>query len=208
MADDSILSSDELEFINSLMNPPTVGQPSNTPTFRVDGGPQSNQMLSTLAQHSKLTFDAQFDDFCMSFPLQLAKDEFHVLQLRMAAPVIYERGPVLRAWRFHPDKPLPLLEADGGRSSLSVHELSPSGLLVDTSRKRNTPDYFQLRLALPGGDTLPLEARRVRDVDEGMTAYEVDYPEQKDAERIRRYLFRQHRRLHPELQPEMPLDLV
>ncbi len=40
-----------------------------------------------------------------------------------------------------------------------------------------------------------------------MTAYEVEYPKGKDAERIRSYLYEQHQRLHPELQPELPQPL-
>jgi hypothetical protein len=115
---------------------------------------------------------------------------------------------VTRAWRLHLEQPLPLLENDGGESSLSVHELSPHGLLVDAGKRRKPPKHFHLRLALPDVAPLEIEAHRVRELKGGLAAYEVAFAEEKDAERIRSFLYRQHQRLHPELQPELPADLV
>ncbi|WP_028240631.1 hypothetical protein [Stutzerimonas azotifigens] len=207
MADDNILSSEELEFINSLMAGNGRSPTSTTPNYLMDGGPQANELLLRMANHAELALQAQFDTYSLSFPLQLTEDDFHNLHLTLAAPVIYERGPVLRAWRLPLDKPLPLLDADGARSSLSVHELSPSGVLVRSTQRRRPPEAFNLMLALPDGDAMPVEGHRVRDLDSGLSAYEVDFDE-RDAERVRRFLFRQHRRLHPELVAETSDDMV
>lgn len=199
MADDSLLSSEELEFINSLMASNGQGAAPGTPSYSVDGGPQANDLLMRLASQSGLSMHAHFGPYCLTFPLQFEQDEFHNLRMTMSAPIIYENGPVVRAWRLHLDQPLPLLAADGTRSPLSVLELSPSGLVVTSAQHRRPPKNFALKLALPDGEAMPVTAHRVRKVDGNMSAYEVDFDEQGDAERLRRFLFRQHRRLHPEL---------
>ncbi|MBE7375965.1 PilZ domain-containing protein [Pseudomonas lopnurensis] len=208
MADQTILSKDELTFINKLMQRNGNGTAERATGFRLDGGPQSNELLMQLAAHAELSLQAEFDDFRMTFPLQLKEDELHSLDLQLAPPAIYERGPVTRAWRLHLEQPLPLLETDGGKSSLSVHELSSHGVLVDAGKRRKPPKHFHLRLALPDDTPLEIDAHRVRELDDGLAAYEVEFRQEKDAERIRSFLYRQHQRLHPELQPELPVDLV
>lgn len=208
MAEQTILSKDELTFIRKLMQRNGSTSAERTTGFRIDGGAQSNELLLQLAARANLSLQAEFEDFRMSFPLQLREDELHSLDLQLAPPVIYERGPTTRAWRLHLDEPLPLLKNDGGESSLSVHELSPHGVLVDAGKDRKPPKHFHLRLALPDDTPLEIDAHRVRELKGGMAAYEVEYTQEKDAERIRSFLYRQHQRLHPDLQPEVPADLV
>lgn len=199
MADDSLLSSEELEFIQRLMASNGQSPTHGAPSFSVDGGPQANDLLMRLASHGGLSMHAHFGPYYLTFPLQFEQDEFHNLRMTLSVPVIYEDGPVVRAWRLHLDQPLPLLGKDGSPSPLSVQELSPSGLVVTTSQRRRPPASFDLRLALPDGEAMPVKAHRVREVDGNMSAYEVDFADHGDAERVRRFLFRQHRRLHPEL---------
>jgi hypothetical protein len=206
MPDKIKLTSAELAYINELIS----GSPSDASEtrtgFRVDGGEKANGLLLQLAAKANLTLEAELADYCMSFPLRLEQDEFESIQLQLAPPTIYERGPVLRAWRLHLDEPLPLLSDDGNSTSLSVHELSPNGLLVDAGPKRKAPKHLHLHLALPGEGPLEIDAQRIREAEGGMTAYEVAYPQDKDAERIRSYLYEQHQRLYPELKvPEHEL---
>ncbi|AHL74486.1 hypothetical protein CH92_05025 [Stutzerimonas stutzeri] len=208
MAKKTVLTSAELAYINELVNGSPVESGELRSGFRVDGGEKANGLLLQLAAKANLTLEAELEDYCMSFPLQLNQDEFQAIQLQLAPPTIYERGPVLRAWRLHLDEPLPLLSNDGSETALSVHELSPNGLLVDTGPKRKAPKHLHLRLALPGEASLEIDAHRIRDAAGGMTAYEVEYPQDRDAERIRSYLYEQHQRLHPELQPELPTETL
>ncbi|AGA87698.1 hypothetical protein PSCT_03227 [Pseudomonas sp. SCT] len=208
MAEDTILSKDELTFIRKLMQRNGGTTAERATGFRIDGGAPSNELLMQLAARANLSLQAEFEDFRMSFPIQLREDELHSLDLQLAPPVIYERGATTRAWRLHLDEPLALLKNDGGESSLSVHELSPHGLLVDAGKDRKPPKHFHLRLALPDDTPLEIDAHRVRELKGGMAAYEVEFPQEKDAERIRSFLYRQHQRLHPDLQPEVPADLV
>lgn len=208
MAEESVLTMDELAYINRLVNRPGAEVAVPRSGFRIDGGPQSNELLARLATQSELSLQAKFDDFSMSFPLMLKEDEFHNLDLQLAPPIIYENGPVERAWRLQLEEPLPLLADDGSESSLSVHELSPHGLLVDAGKQRKPPKRFHLRLALPDEAPLEIEASRVREMKDGLAAYEVEFTKEQDAERIRAFLYQEHQRLHPELQPELPVELV
>ncbi|MBB3101690.1 PilZ domain-containing protein [Azomonas macrocytogenes] len=204
----NIVSSEELAFINTLMNSTTqtVTQPSLG--FRIDGNSRTRTLLATLACRSTLSLEAEFGRFCLSFPLELSEDEFHSQHLHMASPIIYEHGPRLRAWRLLLPQPLTLLNAEGDESMLRVHELSPYGLLVDTVAEQEPPERFYLYLPLPGDTPMPITAHRVRTTENGMIAYGFDFSSEEDAERLRCFLFSQHRNLYPELQPEIPDDLV
>lgn len=206
MANKTVLTPEELAYLAKLSRR-SASQNADEPGFRLDGGLDANNLLLQLAAKANLTLEAELEDYHLSFPLQLSEDEFHSIRLQLAPPTIYERGPVLRAWRLALDEPLPLLAEDGGETALTVHELSPNGLLVDTGGQRKAPKHFHLRLALPGERSLLIEARRIRAVERGMTAYEVDFPQEEDAERIRSYLYQEHQRLHPEQQPDLPNEV-
>ena len=206
MANKTVLTPDELAYLAKLARR-SDSQSADEPGFTLDGGLDANTLLLQLGAKANLTLEAELEDYHLSFPLQLSEDEFHSIRLQLAPPTIYERGPVLRAWRLALDEPLPLLAEDGGETALTVHELSPNGLLVDTGGQRKAPKHFHLRLALPGERSLLIEARRIRAVERGMTAYEVAFPQEEDAERIRSYLYQEHQRLHPELQPDLPNEV-
>jgi len=192
------LTSAELAYIQELISGSPAEPGETRAGFRIDGGEKANDLLLQLAAKANLTLKAELKDYYMSFPLQLNQGEFGTIQLQLASPTIYERGPVLRAWRLHLDEPLPLLSEDGNETALSVHELSPNGLLIDAGPARQAPKHLHLHLPIPGEGSLEIDAHRIRDTDGGMTAYEVEYPQDKDAERIRSYLYEQHQRLHPE----------
>lgn len=206
MANKTVLTQEELAYLAKLARH-SESNGDEASGFTLDGGTDANNLLLQLSAKANLTLEADFEDYLLSFPLQLNEDEFHTVRLQLAPPTIYERGPVLRAWRLSLEQPLPLLAEDGGETTLTVHELSPNSLLVDTGGKRKAPKHFHLHLALPGEQSLQIDARRIREVERGMTAYEVDFPQEADAERIRNYLYQEHQRLHPELQAELPGEL-
>lgn len=197
MAERIILTDAELAYINKLVN--KVGNESKAPPsgFHLEGGIQANGLLLQLASQAKLSLEAALDDYRLVFPLRLEEDEFHGLQLQLAPPIIYERGPALRTWRLQLDNPLTLRSRNGHPTDLSVHELSSHGLLVDTSNEHRAPKRLQLYMDLPGEQPLKIDAQRVRAREDGLTAYEVRYPCDTDAERIRAFLYKQHQRLHP-----------
>lgn len=204
MAEKIALTHAELAYINRLFSSSKSEPDEAQSGFRIDGGGHANGLLLQLAAKASLTLEAQLEEYCMSFPLRLNEDELHGIQLQLAPPTIYERGPVLRAWRLHLDEPLVLLSHDGRETALNVHELSAHGLLVDTGPKK-APKRLHLQLPLPGESPLRFDAQQVRNTAGGLTVYEVEY-QNKDAERIRSYLYAQHQRLHPELQQELPVE--
>lgn len=201
MSHPSPLSQDEREFIQQLLISPVNGKPLQAPSFRVDGGEQANALLARLAANANLSLESQFDDFSMTFPLHVLEDEFHTLHLKLGAPSIFESGPVLRPWRLQLNQAIALLDAHGAPSSLSVQELSPNGLLVSSAAK--APLRFKLWLALPDQQPILIHGKRVRTVGKQLTAYTVQVgPENlQDGERIRQFIFQQHRLQHPQLCP-------
>ncbi|MFC3606646.1 PilZ domain-containing protein [Stutzerimonas tarimensis] len=207
MVPDSILTSEEQAYLAELANEEPAHRQSSSPSFKIEGNWQATELLARLAANSRLSLEAETGRFCLSFQLQLVEDEFHSQHIELSAPTIYETGPKMRAWRLQLKRPLPLLEADGGKSALRVHELSPNGLLVGNLHN-SPPEHFHLHLPLPDGEAMPISAHRVRETKSGLTAYEVEFSEEQDTERLRRFLFSQHRRLHPELESELPEDLV
>lgn len=208
MNSDSILTSEEQAYLAELAIEEPVVKQNAAPSFKIEGNWQATELLARLATNSRLSLEAESGRFCLSFPLHLVEDEFHSQHIELSSPTIYEIGPTLRAWRLQLKKPLPLLEADGGKSALRVHELSPNGLLVDNARHNSPPEHFHLHLPLPDGEAMPISAHRVRETEDGLTAYEVEFSAEHDTERLRRFLFSQHRRLHPELESKLPGDLV
>ncbi|MFU2105270.1 hypothetical protein ACM6L2_19085, partial [Paenibacillus larvae] len=71
MAEETILSKDELTFIRQLMQRNGGSGNERSTGFRIDGGARSNELLMQLAARANLSLQAEFEDFRMSFPLQL-----------------------------------------------------------------------------------------------------------------------------------------
>jgi len=198
MSDDSPLSSDEMDFIQKILGSSVHHPKPRSLSFRVDGEPNANALLARLAAHSQLSFEARFQTHRLTFPVQLMEDEFHTLHLQLGAPNILEQGPVQRPWRLHLETPVALLDDQGAESDLWVHELSPNGLLA--SCPSTAPKQFALWLPLPGGEPIQLRGQRVRAADQQLTAYRVSTGHREHAERMRQFIFKQHRQQHPQLQ--------
>ena len=63
MAERTVLTSDELAFINKLMHRAANGHGERTAGFRLDGGAQSNELLLALATHAELSLEAKTAEF-------------------------------------------------------------------------------------------------------------------------------------------------
>ena len=197
----SPLSLDELDYIQQILGKSLPSEILPTQSFRVDGGSVANGILAGLGQHTQLHLEAQFGDQCLSFPLQLVEDEFHALHVELGAPGIFQRGEVRRPWRLILAQPLPLLHADGQASGLRVHQLSPTGVLIE-SNTTVTPEDFDLWLTLPEQAPIELHGTRVRRTSNQLTAFRLDILPQSESERLRHFIFQQHRLQHPQLQQE------
>ncbi|WP_437881116.1 hypothetical protein [Pseudomonas sp. LRF_L74] len=197
MSEHSSLSSEELDFIQRLFDSPIASNPLQSPSFKVDGGQRVNTMLSRLGQSSQLSLDARFDGYWMTFPLNLVEDEMHNLHLELAAPSIFEEGEVPRSLRIHLAAPIPLLDKHGRETELKVRQLSPDGLMV--SGRGFLPEEFHLWLPLPGHDPIPLSARLIRSVGKQRAAYSLKLTHSEHTERLRQFIFDQHRQNNPQL---------
>jgi hypothetical protein len=201
MPNKSLLSRDELAYIQQILGTSLSNGALPTPSFRVDGGATANALLAGLGQHSELHLEASFGDQRLRFPLQLVEDEFHALHLELGAPGIFQQGAVQRSWRLALERPVTLLNENGQESSLRVYEISPSGVLLDNCLQRSLPENFNLWLPLPGQEPIKLCGRRVRRVSKQLTAFRLDLLPGGHGERLRHFIFQQHRLAHPQLQP-------
>ena len=200
MSDHPTLSSEELDYIRQLFRSQLMGNALQIPAFKVDGGPLANALLSRLGLHAELSLQAQLEHCRISFPLMLVEDELHGLQLEMGAPSIYEEGTVLRPWRLALKKPLTLREANGKSSHLRVLELAPGSLLLQASSGQSLPEQFDLWLALPGTESMPIHGQLIRRTGDNCAAYRLQLQHREHSERIRQFLFEQYRERHPQLQ--------
>lgn len=203
MSKQAVLSAEERIFLTKLLTSDAPATPVER-SFAIDGGETGNALLTSLATHSKLSMESHFPDCWMSFPLSLAEDEFHALRLKLGAPRIYEYGPNQRPWRLHLDTPIGLLDAQGGETGLQVHELSPNGMLVDVSASGSAPTQFSLWLPLPEQDRLEVRGTLVRATGSRLAAYRLRLVRPEHGERMRRFIFLQHRLQHPELELNAP----
>ncbi len=200
MSEHPTLSDEELDYIRQLFSAQLLGNTLPIPAFKVDGGPLANALLSRLGLHAELSLQAQLEHCRISFPLMLVEDELHGLQLEMGAPNIYEEGAVLRPWRLTLRKPLALRQANGKSSHMRVLELAPGSLLLEASNGHPLPEQFDLWLALPGAESMPIHGQLIRRTDGNRAAYFLQLQHREHGERIRQFLFEQYRERHPQLQ--------
>lgn len=192
-----LLTKEELDFIQNVQGSHQLDTPVPTPSLLVDGGAQVKALLTRFAAHEQLSIEAHFDGQRMTFPLQLVEDEFHALHLELGAPEIFDEGPIDRPWRLSLKNPLALLDKNGAETALWVQELSPNGMLVDIRNLNKPPKRFALWLALPEQKPIALRGALVRSAEQHLAAYQLSMRHSGDSERLRQFLFQQHRLLHP-----------
>lgn len=200
MSKKSLLSLEELSYIQNIFGNSLAlsGLPSTS--FRVDGGASANAILASLGKHAELHLDAQLGDQHLRFPLQLVEDEFHALHLEFGAPGIFQQGEVQRSWRLILEQPLFLLHKNGHTSDLRIHEISPSGVLIESTGTLDSPESFTLWLPLPDQEPIKLSGNYVRRINRELSAFRLDLLPASHGERLRHFIFQQHLRQHPQLQ--------
>lgn len=194
MGSNDLLSADELALLTEVMavegelEPPL---PLNLPYGSV--------LLPLMERADGLVLVANYRHHLLRFPVRLQRDEFGRLALGIDAPEILETGPTTRNWRVRPLHPLRLLDSQGQDTGLRIHDLSISGLALTFDHHHQAPELLNLQLELPdGGDLVPLEAALVRQLDHRRVAYRLVSDDDEPFDRLRWFLFHQHRALHPD----------
>ena len=200
MSKKSLLSLEELSYIQNIFGHSLALSGLPASSFRVDGGAAANAILANLGKHAELHLDAQLGDQHLRFPLQLVEDEFHALHLELGAPGIFQHGEVQRSWRLILEQPVFLLHQNGQKSDLCVHEISPSGVLIESTGALDAPESFTLWLPLPDQEPIKLSASYVRQINHQLSAFRLDLLPVSHGERLRLFIFQQHLRQHPHLQ--------
>lgn len=187
-----LLDAEELALLGEVLLPPADGDsplPLNLPFGQL--------LLPLMERADGLLLVAHYRHHLLRFPVRLQRDEFGRPTLAIDAPEILETGPTLRDWRLQPVAPLRVFDQDGEESLLRIHDLSGSGLLLEFGAHQSAPEQLNLQLQLPEcGTLLPLTAARVRHLDGQRVAYRLNGEDEVLAERLRWFLFHQHRALH------------
>ncbi|MNG24164.1 hypothetical protein D3C84_1088560 [compost metagenome] len=73
-----------------------------------------------------------------------------------------------------------------------------TGLLVEQRAKREAPKRISLLLPLSGQKPIAIQASLVRRTSQGLLAYRLDPLDRRGSERLRQYLYQQHRHHYPQ----------
>ena len=195
--DTPLLTEDELAFIQTLQGKSSGSKGLPGSSLLLDGSVQAEALIARLAKQGQLTLEADFHSQHLTFPLRLVQDEFQTPHLEIDAPEIFEQGPTLRPWRLRLPEPIALVDEHGAETALWVHELSPNGALIEVRDQKDTPELFALWLPLPEQDPIALLGARVRKTERQLVAYRLTMGHPGHGDRLRQYIFQQHRLLHP-----------
>jgi len=199
MQRDTLLTQDELKFIQDMQHTPNLNVRDPSRSLLVNGGVQVQELLTRLVAHEQVTLLAQFPNQQMTFPLHLVEDEFHALHLELGAPSIYEDGPILRPWRLTLPEPLPLETEKGALTALWVREISFKGILLENRRQTKPPKHFAAWFCPVGHAPIALRGTFERLTEQGLAAYRLSQRSKEDTEQLRQYILQQHQRVHPAL---------
>ncbi|MEB0079911.1 hypothetical protein QN386_19530 [Pseudomonas sp. CCI3.2] len=198
MQRDTLLTQDELEFIQNMQHNPKLNVRDTSRSLLVNGGVQIHELLTRLAAHEQVTLQAQFENQQMTFPLHLVEDEFHAMHLQLGAPSIYEeKDSMSRPWRLSLPEPLPLRTEKGSQSAMWVHEISFKGVLVEHRKATKPPHYFSLWFCPAGHAPIALRGTFERLTDQGLAAYRLSQRNKEGTELLRQYILQQHQLVHP-----------
>lgn len=196
---DSLLTQDELDFIQTMQHNPQLNLRDASSSLMVNGGSQIRDLLTRLAANEQVTIQAQFENQQMTFPLQLVEDEFHALHLRLGVPSIFEDGPMSRPWRLSLAEPVQLENARGQPGALWVREVSFKGVLVESRHQIKPPRQFARWFSPSGYERIALRGTFERETEQGLYAYRLSQSDKDETERLRQFILQQHRLVHPAL---------
>jgi len=199
MQRDTLLTQDELDFIQNMHHNPQLNVRDVSSSLTVNGGAQIRALLTRHAAHEQVTIQAQFDNQQMTFPLQLVEDEFHALHLRLGVPSIFEDGPMIRPWRLVLEEPVALENVKGQPGALWVHEVSFKGLLVQSRGRSKPPRTFSMWFSPSGYERIAVRGTLERETARGLFAYRLSQGDVDETERLRQFILQQHRLAHPAL---------
>ena len=199
MSHDTLLTQDELDFIQTMHHNPLLNQRDVSSSLMVNGISQIRDLLTRLAAHEQITIQAQVANQQMSFPLHLVEDEFHAQHLQVGAPSIFEDGPMVRPWRLTLEEPVPLENVRSRPGNLWVTEVSFKGLLIEVRNDARPPRQFSQWFSPTGYERIAVRGTLERKTDTGLYAYRLSQNDKDETERLRQFILQQHRLAHPTL---------
>ena len=199
MSYETLLTQDELDFIQSMHESPLLNQRETSSSLTVKGVSQIRDLLTRLAAHEQVTIQAHFADQKMSFPLSLIEDEFHTQHLQLGVPSIFEEGPKIRPWRLTLEEPVALENIRSRPGHLWVTEVSFKGLLIEVRNNSRPPRQFSQWFSPTGYERIAVRGTLEQKTRSGFYAYRLNQRDKEETERLRQFILQQHRLAHPTL---------
>ncbi len=202
---DKLLEAEELAFLSELMA--ADGDESEGLSVQI---PQASPLVPILTQAKSLNLVAEFEHHLLQFSVRLSVSEDMHPELVFDAPEIMEAGPTHRKWRFRPDASLKILDQHGNDSGLNVVDLADNSVSLQREEgDESLPDQMKLQLELPdSGHRVPLSARRVRELANGVAAYQLELQDSAQEDQLRWFLFSQHPARQNQARPPVQGDLL
>src|SRR5690606_26813452 len=195
MRNEPLLTSDELAFLQQLLDEPAPSAPAPSAPARpsgltLDSSPDVQALLVSLDDGATLSVEVQVNGQRLSFPVRLRQQGLQNLQMRLEALQIFEKGSVERPWRAELPTPSPLIDRHGKPGGLTVRQRSANGALLATEAGRQLPDPLMLWLQLPDMSTVTLRGRCVRQVQDGLPAHRTTPQHRNGLARLQEVLVR------------------
>jgi|SRR5690554_2261134 len=139
MRNEPLLTSDELAFLQQLLDEPAPSAPARPSGLTLDSSPDVQALLASLDDGATLSVEVQVNGQRLSFPVRLSQQGLQNLQMRLESPQIFEKGIVERPWRATLPTPWPLIDRQGKPSGLTVRQLSANGALLAAEAGQHCP---------------------------------------------------------------------
>ncbi|MCP4984758.1 MAG: hypothetical protein GY928_01460 [Colwellia sp.] len=185
---DTVLTQDELDFISELDFDSSNTLPSKDMTLNING---DDKLLERLDLANELQMQARYDNHKFIFPVKIIEGELGLFQIELQSPEIFEIGSHLRNWRYKLEQPI-IGTCKVANTQFDLNEISTTGFCLDVDDD-NAPGTLELELNLPNAEkSLLIKANKVRKTELGKIAYTM-HLNLEPRERLRRFLFTQHR---------------
>jgi len=201
MSRDRGLSSDELGYFAEIFSSDEkieVSGPSHI-SHMLSVTSEVPQLISTLLGKASFTLLAEVGPYKLWFPLEISLNEAGEPLPVLGIPEVEDHSGQQRSWRLMHPKDLQLNDASLA-NNVSIQSVSSTGLALHCDSQATASllaAQKQLHLRLPDGQKIQLQIEAVRQ-DRQLLATRI-HATKANRERLRQYLFQNHRQYYQEL---------
>lgn len=199
----NLLSQEEIDFLqNELTEDDQVidtvdpYQTENTVELHVEGFGFSNSLLQRIGMADQIKLQADFERFCLLFPVQIQASVHGGFNMVLSSPEIIDHDGRARNWRMHKQTEFQLLHHDSN-SPLELLDISTTGFAISID-SNTAPETLSIELRSKQGEIEKLNAEKVRTRKDGGVAYQLVGMDTNQRIALRSLLYNAYRTCYPE----------